>query len=617
MAAAVRQNLFADPRHQARRNRRQHHPTVHDGIVSGPPGRTSGCCASTWSTPLAENTHPIDTARAPHSRTVWPIQLPLVSSSSFFRKLPQSSKARWVGHPTISKPSREWLAGEIAFFDDQWWTAEGHFASAYDRDPDFALAYWRWFNARQWGRRHTDVDSLATVFREHPDAFSQLDRRLIEARLEPNLNRRLDLLEETFRVYPFRPYAALLRGNELFHRGPLVGRSLLEAIPALTDAQKAGQLAPAYNQILWASIRLGEKEQAQEALRNRTRHGTRLSPGDPPIQLLLELAYKYRFEPDSVAALMREIAIADTTNNFMEYVAQTLRISLSLDIPFTQIELGRRLAEGSGNSVEQAYGHTALGLALIMVGQPGEGLEELDKAAAGWGTDDARLMAWESRLLLPWFGIPVDPNDQDQARQSLARYAMGSASAGRSSWALALDAWRRDDPSDASGHHEAVRLAAASDPSLDFLVGSLDAIALARQGRWDSAETLAASLLEIDAAGRHTDPFARAVLYWSRATWFEDSGQLAAAEDVWLWYENSDWGDVWPGSQVQAAEVDWAVSTYARVRRAKAKLRFDDPGMTRDACELLRRVDELWPNPEPLLLGDREELDSLLVGCRQ
>jgi serine/threonine protein kinase len=131
----------------------------------------------------------------------------------------------------------EWFRGEIAFQKDMWYQAEVYFGEAIRHDPEFALADWRRYNARQWGRRPIDID-LAELYDRNKDAFSQLDRLLISAELEPDLETRLLIYDSAVVAYPDDYYAALQRGNELFHRGPLVGRSLREGLDALAEAQR-------------------------------------------------------------------------------------------------------------------------------------------------------------------------------------------------------------------------------------------------------------------------------------------------------------------------------------------------------------------------------------------
>ena len=98
-----------------------------------------------------------------------------------------------------------------------------------------------------------------------------------------------------------------------------------------------------------------------------------------------------------------------------------------------------------------------------------------------------------------------------------------------------------------------------------------------------------------DSAGRVADPFARAILHRHRALWFEAVGQLQEAEKEWLWYENSDFPG-WLEGEAHAAEIDWAVGTYARLERSRVLRALGDEDR---ACQMVRRLLEIWTEPEP------------------
>jgi serine/threonine protein kinase len=506
----------------------------------------------------------------------------------------------------------EWFRGEIAFQKDMWYQAERHFGDALRHDPEFALAAWRRYNARQWGRRLTriDLDSLYRETLENKDALSQLDRLLIRAELQPDLETRLLIYDSAVTFNPRDYYAALQRGNELFHRGPLVGRGLQEGLAALRKAQRIDSLlAPAYNQSLWAAIRLGLQPVARGLLEKRNSIPTPVSSEDIDAGMLFSWAFLERFYPE-LAIGMRQDVMRNPTSDTATQVAKLFRLAPSLDIPNTAVDLGQWIAgELVFDFDEQANGRLGVGLASIMVGQPLAGLDHIDAALAP--TNDAELLAEEARLLLPLFAIPIPEDQRERARNALILLSKDRRWGQRPAWALAVDALYRGG--EAAREYTRWRRELAGTPAPDVYRLSLyEVLKVLELGLIDPRRAVARSrqLTAVDSAGRGTDPFARALLYWHRARWLEDLDEWDQAERTWLWYENSDFG-AYPAGRVQAAEIDWIIGSYARLQRAKVQLRW--PNRTADACRHLRRVVELWANAESSILPLRQEADSLIA----
>ena len=516
----------------------------------------------------------------------------------------------------IRMPSRniealgEWFSGEVAFQKDMWYQAEIHFGEALRHDPAFALAAWRRYNARQWRRRPTriDLDSLYRETQGNQEALSQLDRLLIRAELAPDLETRLQLYDSAVMDYPHDYYAALQRGNELFHRGPLVDRGLREGLRALGKAQRIDTLlAPAYNQSLWGAIRLGLDTVARILLQKRNSIPTLTSSEDIDVTMLFNWAFLERFLPDS-AVVLREGVKRNPGGDFASQVARVFRLAPSLDIPFTAIDLGEWIAQEATFDLDQrANGHLGAGLASIMVGRPQTGLDHIDSAVDF--TNDAELLAEEARLLLPLFGIHIPDDQQEGARGRLVKLSKDSRWGKRAAWTLAVDALHRGERNEYTQWRQELERPPADDPYRLSLGEVLDVL--------DSASTdlrLAVSrsrqLTATDSAGRGTDPFVRALLYWHRAEWLEALKEWPAAERTWLWYENSDFGP-YPAGDVQAAEIDWILGSYARLRRAQVQLGL--PNRAAEACRHLRRVVELWANAEREILPLRQQADSLIA----
>jgi hypothetical protein len=118
-------------------------------------------------------------------------------------------------------------------------------------------------------------------------------------------------------------------------------------------------------------------------------------------------------------------------------------------------------------------------------------------------------------------------------------------------------------------------------------------------------------VLAFDSAGYAPDPFFRAVAHLKRGEWQLAIGRPRETDGSWMWYENTDVVG-WPEAEAQAAEVDWALSTWARVRRARLAA---GDGRMPDACLLARRVLEIWSRPEPAIAVLADSLRVATASC--
>ncbi|HEV8265907.1 MAG TPA: serine/threonine-protein kinase [Gemmatimonadales bacterium] len=471
----------------------------------------------------------------------------------------------------------QFLKGEEAFRADAWSEAERHFEEALRLDTTFARAAWRLSNAQRWRRVASTVD-LRTRLAGKWRYLKPLDSLLVAAELAPHGPPRYRIYEVALNRYPNDPYARLLYGAELMHRGPLAGIPLDSGVAVLEEAAAQNpSLAPAHDQLIWALIRLGRREAARLALDRLEQIRRTPAPPDLDIVATLEMAFAARFTPERLGTLL-----GDMSPGVQQDVARTLRFALAFDVPEAQITLGRQLA-ARGEPARRASGHEAQGLALVALGRPAEALAHFDSAAALYGTPTARVEALEWRLIPAALGVPGFP----PAEVERARGALAGSTAARAAWALAVDAYARRDLTSARAwrvrFQQQARLDTA-DRQLDALLGALDAAA---RGATEPALALSAPLLPFDESEHWTDPFARAVLHVRRGEWLAALGHHGDADREWLWYENSDF-EGWLTGEVEPVEIDWALGAWARWRR----------GVT-VGCEELRRVVALWNRAEP------------------
>lgn len=502
---------------------------------------------------------------------------------------------------------RSFILGEHAFHRNAWSAAEEHYRTALEIDSTFALAEWRLWNVWRWKLTGVEVVDLERLYRDHGDQLGTVDRALLAATATGPGSERIRALETVARRFGHDGYTQLLLADELYHRGPLVGRPLEEAVEHFeAAAARDPYLAPAYEHGLLALMRLGRRDEARE-FNQRLQRTAAPRAADEPVHFptLLAQAYLERFEPEQAGPGREQLfdLSSPVSLGTAEFAA---RMGLAVDLPGVQLELGRRLAAVPGATDElRANGHLAQALALMVLGRPAEALPHFDDAAELLGSADLALEAAEWRVLLPALGIDgIGEDEVARGRRRLEAAAAGGADpGGRASWALAIDAygsgnvpagrrWRRAIPTPAdSGAPDSLN-------RLDRLAEAWEALALSDYRR---ALTRSAPLLAEQFLPRGGDPFWRAALHLLRARAYEGLGERAGARAERRWSENQDIARVL-GGRIQAVEVDWALSVHSDGERARLALAQADTAV---ACRLLRRVVRLWEAAEPPLAAVR------------
>jgi tetratricopeptide (TPR) repeat protein len=472
---------------------------------------------------------------------------------------------------------KAFLQGEAAFAHDSWALAQRYYETALDLDPAFALAEWRLANVKHW-RRLSREPHLADIYRRHAARFRQSDRRLIEALLEPDLGRRFVRLEHEIRRRPGDGYARLLQGEELFHRGPLAGRGMDEALAAMSAAvARDSSLAIAYDHLVLGHTRSGHRAAARAALDLRRRAGRAGSAGDTDLVPFLELVYDERFARTRAWTRYRWLAWRKDPRT-MEDIARLARIGAPwLDMPNTQLRYSDLLLMAEAPAADaHASAHEGKGLALFALGRLAEAFAEIDSAAGLFDSPEARLQQAEWRVVSRALGLPVA--DTVNWERRLADMAEDSTVAGRATWALALG--RLADGDTAGARRWAERLSAGA--PLRVLI---DAGRAATAGNFLLALRLSDSVRVNFTATQPPDPFSSTVFHLLRGEWLVASGDPRRAEREWMWHEASDI-EGWPVGLSRAAEVSAAFGAFARLGRG---------------CRHLERVEELWSEADSML----------------
>jgi len=487
--------------------------------------------------------------------------------------------------------------------------AEFNLAEAVRLDPSFALAQWNLAKVRRWMQRPPGVD-LAALYARDSNQLGPFDRLLLKAQIEPRLAAKLDLYRNAVQRYPDSGEANLLYGDELFHRGALVGFPLDSAAGALRRSlQRDSLLALAADHLAWIWIRSGDRAAAGSALDHFARIS---SPGAGEVDYvaLYQQAYRERFgsaEHDDAPSRMFD----PSSSSGLRRLMVAARWGLAFDLPRTELRLGRLLAStGEAGTMGRASGMNAAALALIALGRPTEALPWLDSASELLHTPAARVTAAQWRVLPPALDVfPLPPAEIDRGRRALREEirspGVPEEEWGRAVWTLTLDAL--------AGGVVGVDRVAGSDtggrPGSGWkarLESWIAAWRAADEGDMQTALRASDPLVAYDSAGRLIRPFHRAAVHLMRGLWYEKGNRPGEADRSRLWYENTDLlVEGLLGGAIQAGEVDWAFGPYTRLIRGRAML---GRGGRRGVCALLGSLmRDFWSEPTDSELRPRRQ----------
>ena len=198
-------------------------------------------------------------------------------------------------------------AGLAQFMEAEQLVAQTEWKAAYDAyqkavatDPSCWICLWRMTEVERWLSIEPDPERVRQYL-AHADSLGPSYAGLIRAaQLPPNA--RLDAL----RVVTDRDQQLFLGwfqlGDELFHRGPLVGHRRAEAIPAFERAARIQpSFGPAWEHLAWVATAEGDSVSAASALDSLQAHSGVPDPFSAVLRSLLRLGFVWRFFPPSEA----------------------------------------------------------------------------------------------------------------------------------------------------------------------------------------------------------------------------------------------------------------------------------------------------------------------------
>ncbi len=487
-----------------------------------------------------------------------------------------------------------WLRAERLLAQARWGQADSAYHVAEALDTTCWLCAWRHAEVERWLGREPDPARFARYL-HYIDSFPPRYQSLIRvSRL--SVRARLDTLEAATERWRNFFLAWFRRGDELYHRGPLVGHARSEAIAALKRAaQLRPDFAPAWEHLTWALAAEGDAVEARAAFDSLKKTGEPRDPYAGALRGLFTVGLAWRFRDSAFASeISRELLSQPRIASYPDLAAGP-RFLPTFDAPQGAVEMGGAFAsrkdrpdlERSG-LIAQIFGYLALGQpdsALAVAGILADRFPDRELTLLGPELEGALLLLDPDSARTAWPSVRVGLEARARARSG------SEHSRRRAAWMLSLLAGRFVGGTDPGRYRSVVE----GEPGPRLLHTVLAASEFAAGGERQRALATTDSLAALSASELYRsgpiDPLFRAVLHLLRAEWFEREGNSEDAERELLWYQNND-VSYYPTGNPQVSDADWAFGTLARWRLARLLER--SPSRREAACRAYSDVKRLW-----------------------
>ncbi|MBI4499968.1 MAG: serine/threonine protein kinase [Gemmatimonadetes bacterium] len=527
---------------------------------------------------------------------VWDARSPLAPSLPT-RALPRSA-------PGLAR----FLEAEQLVGAAKWGEAYRAYLLAEATDSTCWLCSWRVNDIERWLSQQHDPARVRR-FLAHIDSFPPWYQGLIRATQLP-LAPRLDTLRGVTERSPRFLLAWFQEGDELFHRGPLVGRRRAEAIaPFETAVRLRRDFGPAWEHLAWVFTAEGDSAGAVAALAALDRRGVVRDPFTRVLRSLLDLGFAWRFLSAEQAALRNERLFTDSASRDYPDFGAGPRLLPAFDAPRGAIALGRAISSSAASQDLRRSGLIAEVLGLVATGQLQRARETARRLADLSPEAEIALFTAELEGAIAL----LDPGavSVEAATDALGRFAAPGAAEPlrwRAIWMSTLLIHRSPVRSTPGRDYSVLRENQEALPLLLFL--QADSLAASGQLREALARTDA---IEVDSTARHVDPFYRTVARLERAQWRGRLGDIEGASRELRWYQHTDLMGL-PTGLPQAAEVDWAFGTLARWRLGRL---LDGASQRGESCAAYQGVARHWAVGAPpyAARADSARERTIRLGC--
>jgi hypothetical protein len=471
-----------------------------------------------------------------------------------------------------------------------WGEAYQAYAVAETTDSTCLLCAWRVNDIERWLSREHDPARVGR-FLAHVDSFPPWYQSLIRAGQMP-LVPRLDTLRRLSERSPGFLLGWFQQGDELFHRGPLVGHQRAEAItPLETSVLLRPDFGPGWEHLAWVFTAEGDSAGAVRALAALDRRGPVRDPFSQVFRSLLDLGFAWRFFPADQAYRRTEEVLANPSARDYPDAAAGPRLLPSFDVPRGALAFGQVMASGGTRSFRRS-GLIAQVLGAVATGQVARARETGRRLRAESPEPEIGLFVAEldAALAVVDDGARSDSQALDRLRRFVTNGGGRELFRWRAEWLSTLLERRL-------GKKNSLPLT-TTPPAVGSFARALmlfvSADSLASAGQMKQALALT-DQLPADSVARQIDPFYRAVVRLERARWRAAIGDAEGARQELHWYQHEDLVGL-PTGFPQAAEIDWAFGTLARWRLGRL---LDGEQDHTEACNAYQGVVRHWSDGDP------------------
>ena len=486
--------------------------------------------------------------------------------------------------PLTPEGIQAFLAAEKLFAAAHWREAYDAYEDATTVDSTCWLCVWRHTETRRWLGQDDDSVGIRRAL-EHIELFPPQYQSLIRVDTLPLLAR-LDTLDALHKRSPAFLFGEFRYGDELMHRGPLVGRARGEAAGHFQAALNVRpDFAPAVEHQLWLAVLEEDGPRARTALDalGPIAQIQQLTSGVPE---LLQAAFAWRFLPQPQAEVLTRQAIAEAKRKGIETLDVGARYLNGFTVPAGAVWIGRQLENepryARSALLAQAFGHAALG-------QLDSSWMDLDRLRAIYPDPAVAVLRLELEGLVLLFAVDTAPAGVDSLAHRLESITSATnvpiGLRQRAGWLADLLQCRF--PAAPARTTSGLRAWAAYPPALE---GLLRACRSAAAGRLREAVDSTEPFINLTAWPIRDFPAYRTMLHLLRADWLARLRRPEAAVNELLWAENFDQATL-PTGDPQPMDVDWAFRPWARWRRAEL---LRPAGKREDLCPLYATIVRLW-----------------------
>ncbi len=480
--------------------------------------------------------------------------------------------------PRTSEGLAEFMEAEQLVAETEWQKAHAAYVKAVATDSSCWICLWRMTEVERWLGIEPDPERVRRYLAQ-ADSLPRSYASLIRAAQLP-LNARLD----TLRAVTQRDQQFFLGwfqlGDELFHRGPLVGHRRSEAIPAFERAARLRpDFGPAWEHLAWVATAEGDSASAASSLDSLRAHSGVPDPFSAVLRALLRLGFEWRFFSPSEARGVTVQIVNSPEAQSSPILGAGPRMLPTFDVPRGAIALGQILEQNQQRDVRrsaliaEAMGSLALGRL--------EDARSLAARAAS-GAPEAALDLFTAELQGALAFLDVGSTPTSDALNALHPWTMSADSLfrDRAVWMSAL-----------LGQRMSMRAGAPRELRALLVADSLAAVGQPR------AALRQLDPINVDSVARQGDPFFRAIVHFQRSAWRARIGDIEGARGELAWHEHLDVVGV-PTGPPQAADVDWAFGTLASWRLARL---LDGAGRAErgEACDAYAAVVRYWSDAPP------------------